>query len=230
VNLQAELAKYGPDGVRITMLFAGPPEEDIDWADVSPAGAVKWLARVWRLSGDVGTAAVDADVRGGDKALRQVTHRVIDEVTRLAETQRFNVAIARLMELTSSLRKAIDAGALSVPERAVAVREGVEALLRMLAIFAPFTAEDGWERLGHAPSVVQAGWPAADAELVAEESVTCVVQIAGKVRARLEVAPDITAAELEARALADGAIVKALDGAVPVKVVVRPPKLVNIVV
>ena len=229
VNLQEELAKYGPDGVRLTMLFAGPPEDDIDWADVSPGGAVKWLARVWRLAGDAGVAGQGVDVETGDKAIRQLTHRTVDEVTRLAETQRFNVAIARLMELTSALRKLVDGGALTTDAGAVAVREGVESLLRMLAIFAPFTAEDGWERLGHEPSVMQAGWPVAEPALVAQSSVTCVVQIAGKVKDRLEVAPDISEDDLRALALASESVVKALGGSEPRMVIVRPPKLVNIV-
>ncbi len=229
VNLQDELAKYGPDGVRVTMLFAGPPEEDIDWADVSPGGAVKWLARVWRLTGDLGSAGLGVPADGGEKGVRQVTHRVVDEVTRLMETQRFNVAIARLMELTSALRKNIDAGLLSADAGAPAVREGVEALLRMLSVFAPFTAEEGWERVGHAPSVVQAGWPVADPSLVTAASVTAVVQIAGKVRDRLDVSPDISEDDLRALAMASPAITKALDGKEPKLVVVRPPKLVNIV-
>jgi leucyl-tRNA synthetase len=211
------------------MLFAGPPEEDIDWADVSPAGAVKWLGRVWRLAGDLGAAGRGVDVTGGEKSVRQNTHRVIDEVTTLMEAQRFNVGIARLMELTSALRKNIDAGLLATDAGAVAVREGVESLLRMLAVFAPFTAEDGWERVGHTPSVVQAGWPVADPALVVEDFVTCVVQIAGKVRARLDVSPGIGEADLRSLALADPAIVKSLDGAEPRTVIVRPPKLVNIV-
>ncbi|MCU1677492.1 MAG: leucyl-tRNA synthetase [Frankiales bacterium] len=229
VNLQEELAKYGPDGVRLTMLFAGPPEEDIDWADVSPGGSVKWLARVWRLTGDLGAAGLDGNAEKGDRAIRQVTHRSVDEVTRLMETQRFNVSIARLMELTSALRKNIDGGALASDAGVVAVREGIEALLRMLSVFAPFTAEEGWERIGHEPSVVQAGWPEADASLVVAESVTCVVQIAGKVRARLEVPPDISEADLRELALASPTIADLLHGMTPQKVIVRQPKLVNIV-
>ncbi|MDQ1701533.1 MAG: leucyl-tRNA synthetase, partial [Frankiaceae bacterium] len=159
----------------------------------------------------------------------QVTHRVVDEVTRLMETQRFNVAIARLMELTSALRKNVDAGLLASDAGAAAVREGVEALLRMLSAFAPFTAEEGWERVGRSPSVVQAGWPVAEPSLVTADSVTAVVQIAGKVRDRLEVSPDITEDELRKLALSSPVITKALDGKEPKMVVVRPPKLVNIV-
>src|SRR6059058_2849095 len=102
VNLQEEIAKYGPDAVRLTMLFAGPPEDDIDWADVSPTGSVKWLARVWRLCGDVGPAT-GSPLPEGDLALRRRVHRLVDEITTLMTHNRLNVVVARLMELTSSL-------------------------------------------------------------------------------------------------------------------------------
>jgi leucyl-tRNA synthetase len=224
VDLQAELAKYGPDAVRLTMLFAGPPEDDIDWAEVSPTGSVKWLARVWRLAGDV-TSAPGVDPAGGDVGVRRGVHRLVAEATSLVEGYRFNVAIARMMELTTLLRRSVDAGAADDP----AVREGTEALVRMLSIFAPFVAEESWERLGHRPSVVQAGWPIADPALAAVETVTCVVQVAGKVRDRLEVAASVGEEELRALALSSPAVARALDGRTVRTVVVRPPKLVNVV-
>ncbi len=229
VDLQAELAAHGPDAVRVTMLFAGPPEEDIDWADVSPTGSGKWLARVWRLAGDVGSAGADADPSDGDPALRAVVHRLVEETTRHVEAFRYNVAIARLMELTTALRRAVEGGALDTQGRAVAVREGASMLVRMMSIFAPFTAEDSWARLGGPPSVVSAGWPVVVPELLVEETVTCVVQVDGKVRDRLSVPPAIGEPELRERALAADGVVRAL-GDRPVRtVIVRPPKLVNIV-
>ncbi|HYH30972.1 MAG TPA: class I tRNA ligase family protein, partial [Pseudonocardia sp.] len=222
VSLQEQLAAHGPDAVRVTMVFAGPPEEDIDWADVSPAGAVRWLARVWRLCGDVGTAAPGA----GDRAVRRRVHRLVAETTTLMEGKRLNVAVARLMELTSVLRTAVDAG----PGPAdPAVREGAEALARMLSCVAPFTAEECWERLGHPPSVVRHGWPEADGALLAEDTVTCVVQVAGKVRDRIPVPPDVAGDELRERALRSEKVRAALNGAAVAKVVVRPPGLVNVV-
>src|SRR4051812_43044342 len=108
VNLQEEIGKYGPDAVRLTMLFAGPPEDDIDWADVSPTGSVKWLTRVWRLGNDIGTGGSDGAAASGDTELRRGVHRLVADATEQAEHKRFNVAIARLMELTSLLRKAVD--------------------------------------------------------------------------------------------------------------------------
>ncbi|MGI8699546.1 MAG: leucine--tRNA ligase, partial [Mycobacteriales bacterium] len=229
VDLQAELAAHGPDAVRVTMLFAGPPEDDIDWADVSPTGSGKWLARVWRLAGDVGAAGTGAPESRGDPALRTVVHRLVDETTMLVQGLRFNVAIARLMELTSALRKAVEGGALESHAGTVAVREGTSALVRMMSIFAPFTAEDGWARLGMTPSVVSAGWPTAEPALLVEETVTCVVQVDGKVRDRLTVPATIDEAGLRELALEAAGAVRALAGRPVRMVVVRPPRLVNIV-
>jgi leucyl-tRNA synthetase len=229
VNLQEELAKYGPDAVRVTMLFAGPPEDDIDWADVSPTGAVKWLARVWRLCQDVGRAGLGSDPATGDDGLRAEVHKLIADATVQTETKRFNVTIARLMELTSLLRKAVDGGALDDSARTATAREGAEALVAMLSVFAPFTAEEAWSLLGREPSVVFAGWPAYVEELLVETDVTCVVQVAGKVRDRLTVPADIAEDELRERALACEGVARALDGRGVRTVIVRAPKLVNIV-
>ena len=207
------------------MVFAGPPEDDIDWADLSPAGAKKFLARAWRLSGDV-TSAVGVDPTTGDVALRRATAHAVDEARRAVESQRFNVAVAKTMELVNAARKAIDSGPGGADP---AVREAAEAVAVMLSLVAPYTAEEMWERLGHEPTVALAGWPAVDPALLVEDTVTCVVQVAGKVRDRLEVPPSIGEDELRALALAAPGVVKALAGAGIRTVVVRAPKLVNIV-
>ncbi|MFI7440442.1 leucine--tRNA ligase [Nonomuraea indica] len=224
VDLGQQIDAYGVDAVRLTMVFAGPPEDDIDWADVSPAASQKFLARAFRVMDEV-SSAPGVPFDGGDLELRKVTHRTIDEVTRLVESHRFNVAVARMMELTSAARKAIDAGPGAADP---AVREAAEALAVMLSLVAPYTAEEGWERLGHTGSVAHAGWPVADPALLVQESVTCVVQVAGKVRDRLEVPPSITEDDLRALALASEKIKPYLSGE-PRKVIVRVPKLVNIV-
>jgi leucyl-tRNA synthetase len=224
VDLAEQLAAHGVDAIRLTMIFASPPEDDIDWADVNPEASAKFLGRVWRVAADVGAAA-PADGPGNEE-LRKVTHRTIDEVTRLVEGARLNVAVARLMELTSAARKAIDSG----PGPAdPAVREAADTLVTLLSIFAPYTAEEAWELLGHEPSVAVAGWPVADRALLVQDTVTCVVQVAGKVRDRLEVSPEITEDALRELALGAPGVVRALGGADIRKVVVVPPKLVNIV-
>jgi leucyl-tRNA synthetase len=225
VRLSDELAEHGVDAVRLAMVFAGPPEDDIDWVDVSPAGARKFLARAWRLTGDV-ASAVGAPAGAGDLGLRRVTHRSVHDAALAIETYRFNVAVAKAMELVNATRKAVDTGAGPADP---AVREAAEAVAVMLSVVAPYTAEEMWARLGHEPSVALAGWPSVDPDLLVQESVTCVVQVAGKVRERLEVAPDIAETDLRELALQTPAVRSALDGQEPLKVIVRVPKLVNVV-
>ncbi|CAN5208042.1 leucine--tRNA ligase [soil metagenome] len=226
VNLSEQLDSFGVDAVRLTLVFASPPEDNIDWADVSPAGSLRFLQRAWRLSGEV-TSPVGTPADAGEVSLRRVTHRTLADVATLMDSHRFNVVVARTMELVNATRKAIDSGCGPADP---AVREAAEVVALLVSMVAPYTAEEMWERLGHSPTVARADWPAVDAALLVEESVTCVVQIQGKVRARLEVAPDIDEADLEMVALADPEVVKAVDGREIRKVIVRAPKIVNIVV
>ena len=226
VDLGEMIDAFGVDAIRLTMVFAGPPEADIDWADMSPGGSLKFLQRAWRLSGDV-TSEPRTAPSDGDTALRQATHRTVAEATELVETQRFNVLVARTMKLVNITRKAIDSGPGGADP---AVREAVEAVAILLSLVAPYVAEEMWERLGHEPTVARAGWPVVDESLLVQETVTAVVQVKGKVKARLEVSPEISEADLEQLAMADADVQRALDGAVVRKVVVRAPKLVNIVV
>jgi leucyl-tRNA synthetase len=214
------------DAIRLTMIFASPPADDIDWADVRPEASVKFLGRVWRLASEAGAATVSGPLEAGDRELRKVTHRTIDEVTRLVEARRLNVAVARLMELVSAARRTIDAGPGAADP---AVREAAETLTVLLSLFAPYTAEECWELLGHQPSVAIAGWPTADPELLVQDLVTCVIQVGGKVRDRLEVAPGIGDDELRELALAAPGVSRALAGRDVRTVIVRAPKLVNVV-
>ncbi len=226
VNLGDQLGAFGVDAVRLTLVFAGPPEDDIDWANMSPEGSLRFLQRAWRLSGDV-TSEAGVDVTTGDLALRRTTARTVHDAAELIEAYRFNVMVAKVMELVNATRKAIDSG---VGPADPAVREATEAVAILLSLVAPYTAEEMWERLGHQPTVVRVGWPEVDEALLVEDTVTAVVQVRGKVRARLEVSPDVTDADLEAAALADEGVQRAIDGAQVRKVIVRAPKLVNIVV
>ena len=225
VALSDELEKHGVDAIRLSMVFAGPPEDDVDWADVSPSGSVKFLTRAWRLSGDV-TSAPGADFSKGDVSLRKATHKALNDAGFAVESFRFNVAVARVMELVNATRKAIDSGCGGSDP---AVREAVEAIAIMISLVAPFTAEEMWERLGHKPAVALAGWPAVDPKLLVADSVEAVIQINGKIKERIDVSPTITDAELEALALAHPTIVAELGTNAPKKVIARAPKLVNIV-
>ncbi len=226
VRLSDELANHGVDAIRLSMVFAGPPEDDVDWSDVSPAGSVKFLTRAWRLSGDV-TSKPGVDFSTGDISLRKATHKALHDAAFAVESFRFNVAIARVMELVNATRKAVDSGCGPADP---AVREAVEATAIMLSLVAPYTAEEMWDRLGHQPAIALAGWPVVDEKLLVADAVEAVIQINGKIKERLEVAPTITDAELEAQALALPAIVAELAGATPVKIITRAPKLVNIVI
>ncbi len=226
VNLGEQLAAHGVDAIRLTMVFASPPEDDVDWADVRPEASVKFLGRVIRIASDVGAVSGTGPVEAGDGELRRVTHKTIDEVTRLIESTRLNVAVARLMELATATRRAIDSGPGADDP---AVREAAQTLAVLLSVFAPYTAEECWEILGHQPSVALAGWPAADPALLVQSEVTCVVQVNGKVRDRLTVPPSIGEDELRELALAAPGIVRALEGRGIRAVIVRAPKLVNIV-
>ncbi|UTM47282.1 leucine--tRNA ligase [Glutamicibacter mysorens] len=225
VDLGEQLDKFGVDAVRLTMVFASPPEDDVDWADVSPSGSQKFLARAWRIAQDVASEP-GVDYAAGDTALRQVTHRTVHEAAQLLDSGKFNVVIAKAMELVNATRKTIDSGAGAADP---AVREAATVLAQLLSMFAPYTAEDMWEALGYPPSVVTSAWPQVDESLLVDDTITAVVQIKGKVRARLEVPVDISEDELREQALAHESVIRMLDGKEPLKVIVRAPKLVNVV-
>jgi leucyl-tRNA synthetase len=225
VRLSDELENHGVDAIRLSMVFSGPPEDDVDWADVSPSGSVKFLSRAWRLSGDV-TSAPGVDFSTGEISLRKATHKALHDAAFAVESFRFNVAVARVMELVNATRKAIDSGCGAADP---AVREATEAIAIMLSLVAPFTAEEMWERLGHKPAIATAGWPTVDPALLVDDEVEAVIQINGKIKDRMNVSPSITDADFEAAALARPAVIAELNGATPKKVIARAPKLVNIV-
>ena len=225
VRLSDELANHGVDAIRLAMVFAGPPEDDVDWSDVSPSGSVKFLNRAWRISGDVISPA-GIDFSKGDLALRKVTHKALHDVGFAVESFRFNVAVARVMELVNATRKAIDSGCGPADP---AVREAAEAIAISLSLVAPFTAEEMWEILGHKPGVALAGWPEVDPKLLEADAVTAILQVNGKIKDRIEVSPNISDGDLEKLAMANPEIASAIAGATISKVITRAPKLVNIV-
>ena len=226
VALSEELEKHGVDAIRLSMVFAGPPEDDIDWADVSPSGSAKFLNRAWRLAGDVKSPS-GVDFTTGDISLRKATHKALHDIGFAVESFRFNVAVARVMELVNSTRKAIDSGCGAADP---AVREATEAVAIALSLVAPFTAEEMWEKLGHQPAIARAGWPAIDPALLVEDEVEAVLQINGKIKDRVKVSPTISEAEFKSLALANPNIIAGLEGAPVKNVIVRAPKLVNIVI
>jgi leucyl-tRNA synthetase len=225
VYFTEEVDRFGVDAVRLTMAFAGPPEDDIDWADVSPVGSAKFLARAWRVARDV-SSAPDVEWKTGDTGLRRVTHRFLADAPGLIESFKFNVVVARLMELVNATRKVIDTGAGATD---AAVREAAEVTALALNLFAPYTAEDMWQHLGYEPTVALVPWRKPDPTLLVEESVTAVVQVDGKVRDRLEISPKIAADELETLARTSAAVIRSIGDREIVNVIVRAPRLVSIV-
>lgn len=226
VNLGEQLDQFGVDAVRTTMIFASPPEDDVDWADVSPAGSQKFLARAWRVAQDV-TSEPGVDAASGDANLHKLVARTVHDVKQLLDAGKFNVVVAKTMELVNATRKAIDSGPGGADP---AVREAAETIAILLSLYAPYTAEDMWHALGHDNPVLTAGFPQVDESLLVDDTVTAIVQIKGKVKARLEVSKDISEAELEKQALKDETIAKLVEGSEIRKVIVRVPKLVNIVI
>ncbi|MGW9305349.1 leucine--tRNA ligase [Streptomyces cyaneofuscatus] len=212
-------AEYGADTLRLYEMAMGPLDVSRPWDTRAVVGQYRLLQRLWRNVVDEETGEVTVvDTEPGEETLRAL-HKAIDGVGQDLEGMRFNTAIAKITELNNHLTKA--GGPLS--------RSVAERLVLLIAPLAPHIAEELWRRLGHTESVVHQDFPVADPAYVVDETVTCVVQIKGKVRARLEISPSITDEELEALALADAAVVAALGGAGIRKVIVRAPKLVNIV-
>ena len=226
VKLSDELDKHGVDAIRVSLVFAGPPEDDIDWNDVSPAGSLKFLNRAWRISQDV-TSKAGVDFKKGDLELRKVTHKALSDIELAVESFRFNVVIARIMELVNATRKSIDSGAGAGD---AAVREAAEAIAITLSLVAPYTAEDMWEKLGHKPAISNAGWPVIDKSLLGADDVIAILQINGKIKDRIQVSPNITKDELEKLAKENGEIKAALIGADIKKIITVAPKLVNFVI
>jgi len=214
--------RWGADSIRLNILFAGPFEDDIDWKLIAPdpekrPGVTTWLGRVFAAVGE----ASERDAPDPEQ-LRRLTHRTIRAMTDDMERFRFNVAISKLQVLTNGMRSALDAGD--------GAREAATALVIMLAPLAPFASEELWrEVLSNPTSVHLASWPPFDEALARDETVTLVVQVDGKVRDRIEVSADADEETCRELALSSEKARHALDGREIANVIVRPPRLVNLV-
>ncbi|MBM9621643.1 leucine--tRNA ligase [Streptomyces zhihengii] len=220
VTPEAICAEYGADTLRLYEMAMGPLDVSRPWDTRAVVGQYRLLQRVWRNIVDEATGEVTVVDTEPDEDTLRALHKAIDGAGQDLAAMRFNTAIAKITELNNHLTKT--AAPLS--------RSVAEALVLLMAPLAPHIAEELWHRLGRTGSVVHASFPVADPAYVVDESVTCVVQIKGKVKARLEVPPTISDADLESLALGEPAVVAALGGAAVRKVIVRAPKLVNIVI
>ncbi len=210
---------YGADTFRVYEMSMGPLDVSRPWETRAVVGAQRFLQRVWRLLVDEDTGESLATDDALDADTLHVLHKTIEGVRVDMDEMRFNTAIAKLIELTNHLTKV-----------GVRSRAALEPLVLMTAPLAPHVAEELWSKLGHDESLARAPYPLADAAHLVEQSVTCVVQVLGKVRAKVEVSPDISDEDLQALALAEPNVVKSIDGREVRKIIVRAPKLVSIVV
>ncbi|MGP9683248.1 leucine--tRNA ligase [Brachybacterium sp. AOP3-A1-3] len=211
--------EYGADTLRVYEMSMGPLDLSRPWETRAVVGSQRFLQRLWRLVVDEESGDLTVSDEPADLATQQATHRAIDGVSRDMAQMHFNTAIAKLIELVNHLTKV-----------GAAPREAVEPLVLMVSPLAPHLAEELWSRLGHDESISRVSYPVADPALVKADMVTCVVQVKGKVRHKIEVDPEISEADLEARVMAEPRVQEVLEGQTVRKVIVRAPKIVNIVV
>jgi len=232
VDPQSMIDRFGADTVRLFMMFAAPPEQSLEWSDSGVEGASRFLKRLWRLvsehlaAGTPGTLDAE-DLSDDQRDLRRKTHETIKKAgDDIGRRTTFNTAIAAVMELTNALAKFDDAS----PQGLAVSREALEACVLLLAPITPHACHTLWAELGHAEPAIDAEWPRVDEAALARDSIELVVQVNGKLRARIEVEASADKASIEAQALAAENVQRHLEGKAVRKVIVVPGKLVNIVV
>ncbi|MBB10916.1 MAG: leucine--tRNA ligase, partial [Alcanivorax sp.] len=227
VDPQEMIEEYGADTVRLFMMFAAPPEQSLEWNDSGVEGAFRFLKRLWRLvaehveAGLPGALNVDS-LDDNAKALRRKTHETIQKVSDdFGRRHTFNTAIAAVMELINDVSK--------FDGDAAVKHEALEAAVLVLAPITPHASHALWQALGHDEAVLNAAWPDVDESALVKDSIELVVQVNGKVRAKLEVPASADKDTVESLAKAEPNVQKFTDGKTIRKVIVVPGKLVNIV-
>jgi len=226
------ISKYGADTARLFSLFAAPPERDLEWNDQGVDGAYRFLHRVWavvyKYHGQIRSVQPAGREATGDPLYRK-THFTIKKVTEDIEREfHFNTAIAALMEMVNELYDYTAPGVSG--DKLPVLRTAIEALILLIAPFAPHVAEELWESLGKTSGVADTAWPTFDAGAIVATEVTVVVQVNGKVRSKLTLPAGLPDKDIEAAALAEGKVREHLAGKPPKKVIVVQGKLVNVVV
>ncbi len=244
VDPTAMFEKYGADTVRLYMLFAAPPEKDLDWSDTGIEGASRFLNRVYRtiskyaenfgavesLLGKLPRPAASPEYTAEERNLLRKAHQVLRHVTKDMEDRwHFNTDIALTMELVNELTE-MDAAISEGRIRTEVLKETLEILVLILALFAPHIADELWEGIGHSGATLRVAWPAYDPVLAAEEELELPVQVNGKLRTRIRVAVDASEDDIRQFAVADEKVAQYIDGHQVVRVIIVPQKLINIVV
>ena len=244
VDPTAMFEKYGADTVRLYMLFAAPPEKDLDWSDTGIEGASRFLNRVYRviskhaenvrtvesLLGKQPRPAALPEYTPEERKLLRKAHQVLRHVTEdMEERWHFNTDIALTMELVNEFAE-LEPGIADGKLRPEAVKETLEILVLILALFTPHIADELWEGIGHSGATLRFAWPDYNAGLAVEEELELPVQVNGKLRSKIRVGIGVTEEEIHRLAQADEKVAQYIDGRQVVKVIVVPQKLVNIVV
>jgi leucyl-tRNA synthetase len=229
------IKQYGADTMRVFILFAAPPERDLEWSDRGVEGSYRFLNRVWRIVNQYlphiegVTAQYDpGKISGSAKELRRITHQTIKRVTTdIDERMHFNTAISAIMELVNYLHQ------IEPPENAIyrsVLRESIESIVILISPFAPHLAEELWEQLGNKSSVINATWLKWDENALKTDEILIVIQVNGKLRSQTYVPADATEDEVREAVLADEKIQKYIVGKQIRKVIIVPRKLANVVV
>jgi len=235
VDPQEMIAKYGADTVRLFILFAAPPTQDLEWSDSGLEGSYRFVNKIYRLVGsfiedaksnNIGKLSAST-LNKEQKAVRQKTHQTLGKITDdMSRRHSFNTAIAALMELSNTLTKFN-----ATDEASMAVRaESIGIILKALSPMTPHICHHLWEALGHTTPMINEAWPSVDETALAQDEIQIIVQVNGKLRAKLMLSADMDKSQVEAQALADENVTKFTEGKSVVKVIVVPNKLVNIVV
>jgi leucyl-tRNA synthetase len=231
VDPQELINRYGADTVRLFTMFAAPPEQSLEWNDSGVEGANRFLKRLWRLvytnteHDSVDALAIDS-LNEAQKDVRRKTHATIQRVTDdYGRRQHFNTAVAAVMELCNEVSKLDDNGG----QNSAVIREAANAVVVLISPIAPHISQQLWQELGNSDLVIDAAWPSVDESALIKTSIEIVVQVGGKVRAKLQVAADADKDSIEKMALDDANVQKFIDGKTIRKVIVVPGKLVNIV-
>ena len=230
-------AKYGADTTRLFILFAAPPERDLEWSDQGVEGCYRFVNRVWRLVMPVAEQlksipageVLPADLSAPDREQRRMTHTTIKRVTDdVGARLNLNTAVSAIMELVNALYQYKE---LPEKDRSILVlKEAIDSLTLLLAPFAPFLAEELWENTGHGGSVHKQKWPAYDEQALKADSVTIVVQTNGKVRQRLDIPAGLSSAAMQELVLAEPGVQQLIGDKKVIKVIAVPDKLVNLVI
>ncbi|AXY40778.1 leucine--tRNA ligase [Halomonas sp. JS92-SW72] len=242
VDPQSMIDRFGADTVRLFMMFAAPPEQSLEWSDSGVEGASRFLKRLWRLvsdhleaerqAGGVAAGGIDpAALTEPQRELRRKTHETIAKASDdIGRRTTFNTAIAAVMELTNAIGRFHQGDDAAGDQDLAVAREAVEACVLLLAPIVPHACHALWAELGHAEPIIDATWPRVDESALARDTIELVVQVNGKLRARIEVPASADKAAVEAEAFAAENVQRHTEGKTIRKVIVVPGKLVNIVV